>query len=115
MRKRRFLIGVDVNAIDGQWYDLYGDEVAGVPTWVSADCTGELILEIEQDDDTGGRPVSCWEVQHVAGAPERDLVAAWIEPRGRGWIDLGGSLPQLAAQYRRKIEDHDPPGESMED
>lgn len=115
MRKRRFLIGVDVNAIDGQWYDLDGDEVSGAPTWVSSDCPGELILEIEQDDDTGGRPVNCWEVQHVAGAPERDLVAAWIEPRGKRAVDLGESLPQLAVQYRRKIEDYDPPEESRED
>ncbi len=46
---------------------------------------------------------------------QKDVQADHIEPRGRKPIDLGGSLPQLSVQYRRKIEEHDPPEESRED
>lgn len=109
MRKRRFLIGIEINRIEGGWYDLDGEEVLVDTATQQPDGPGELILEIECIDDTGGRAVNCWDREYVAGSPERHLVAAWIERPGHPSLHLDDRLPELERQYRRRIEEHEPP------
>lgn len=109
MRKRRFLIAIEINRIEGGWYDPDGEEVPVDTAIQEPDGPGELILEIECVDDTAGRPVNHWDREYVVGSPERHLVAAWIERPGRPSLCLNDQLPELARQYRRRIEEHEPP------